>query len=169
MLMGAAQVVQAANTPQEEANKKLVLDFYSALNRAEAAGDLRDEIRKIAEQYIAADYIQHNQMAARAGSGREGLIASFQKMPSGPPNAASKPAQLLTIMASGDMVMQVTGRDLPGLNGGPPQSLFIFNLFRVQNGRLAEHWDGSSGGSMNPPGMGGGPAPVPGAAPGSGS
>jgi hypothetical protein len=42
MLAAGVQVAQAVNTPQEEANNKLVLTFYSALNRAVAAGDLPD-------------------------------------------------------------------------------------------------------------------------------
>lgn len=155
-------MARAEATAQEAANKQVVLDFYAALNRAEVDGNLKEKIRPIVEQYIAADYIQHN---ALAGNGREGLIASFQNMPPAPPNANRKPAQLLAIMASGDMVTQVTSRELPGMNGEPAHATYIFNLFRVKNGKLAEHWDASSGGSMAPPGPGGpraaGAGPVP--------
>lgn len=169
IVLGVIEAAQAHNTPQEEANKKLVLDFYAALNRGDAEGNLREKIRQIAERYIAPDYLQHNEMAARAGSGREGLINSFQQMPPRQPNSNFKPAQLVTIMASGDMVTQITCREIPSAGGGPAKPLYIFNLYRIRDGKLVEHWDGSSGGVVGPPaGQSGGPT-APSAARGPGS
>jgi hypothetical protein len=46
--MGAAQ---AHNTPQEEANKKLVRDFYNALDDAQMEGKIREKIAGIIEKY----------------------------------------------------------------------------------------------------------------------
>jgi predicted SnoaL-like aldol condensation-catalyzing enzyme len=44
-------------------------------------------------------------------------------------------------MAEGDRVMLFTKREVPGGNDGQPSFLYIFNMFRVQDGKLAEHWD----------------------------
>jgi hypothetical protein len=53
MWIGAAQ---ATNTPQEEADKKLVRDFYTALDDAQVEGKIREKITGIIEKYIAVDY-----------------------------------------------------------------------------------------------------------------
>lgn len=69
VLLGGA-TAQAAETPQEAANKKLVLDFYKELYKGEAAGDLKDRIAGIAEKYTLLDYIQHNPAFGGQGGGR---------------------------------------------------------------------------------------------------
>ena len=51
--------------------------------------------------------------------------------------------KLISIMAEGDLVNQVTMRTIPGADGKAPETL-IFNLFRVKNGKLIEHWDAFS-------------------------
>jgi predicted SnoaL-like aldol condensation-catalyzing enzyme len=38
------------------------------------------------------------------------------------------------------MVNQVTVRSMPGADGKTNETI-IFNLFRVKNGKLIEHWD----------------------------
>jgi hypothetical protein len=49
----------------KQSNKALVLEFYAALDRAEARGTLRQEIRNIANHYLRPDYIQHSAAAPR--------------------------------------------------------------------------------------------------------
>jgi predicted SnoaL-like aldol condensation-catalyzing enzyme len=44
-------------------------------------------------------------------------------------------------MAQGDMVVRINSREMPSA----PKPLLIFNLFRIQDGLIAEHWDGYSG------------------------
>ncbi|MDB6014890.1 MAG: hypothetical protein JWL65_7140 [Gammaproteobacteria bacterium] len=139
----------ATYTPQEEANIKLVAEFYAALDRGDAAHDLKQKIRSIAEQYLQPDYIQHAEGARTFGSGREGFIRMFEQMPAMPaaPGAgAPPPPQVMALMADKDRVIRVSARSMPG-PGGPVAS-YIFNMFRVQDGKLAEHWDSSSAGMM---------------------
>jgi predicted SnoaL-like aldol condensation-catalyzing enzyme len=152
----AAQAAQY--TAEEKANIQLVRDFYNALDAADAKGNTKEAIVGIAEKYIAPDYKQH---AMGGQSGRANLVKMFQNLPAGmggpPPGGASgnkppmmEPAKLVTIMAEGDKVIQITSR-------GP---MMIWNMFRVEKGQLAEHWDAGMGGG--PPPAGG---PPPGAAP----
>jgi predicted SnoaL-like aldol condensation-catalyzing enzyme len=153
----------AQYTAQEKANMQMVQDFYAALDEGDAKKNTKVAIVGIAEKYIAPNYKQH---MAGGQSGRENFIKMFQNMPAGiggpppagmaPPAAGSKPppmppvmepAKLVALMAEGDKVIRITSR-------GP---MMIWNMFRIENGQLAEHWD---------PGMGGGAAPAGGPPPG---
>jgi predicted SnoaL-like aldol condensation-catalyzing enzyme len=61
------------------------------------------------------------------------------------------PAQVLSLIANGDIVIRVSSRTMPPAPGAEASPTFIFNMFRIQNGKLAEHWDASSGPAMGPP------------------
>jgi len=181
-LLGLAapfMVAQAATyTAEEKANIKAVADFYAALDARDAAGgESKMPIRPILEKYIKEDYIQH--MAGQE-QGREGLAKMFEGRAGGPPRGGAAPngaagpppggappggappggaggppggaSKVVFIGAVGNMVVRINQRTMPGFNGQAPSTMTIFNMFRVEGGKLAEHWDGSSGG-----GMGGGP------------
>jgi predicted SnoaL-like aldol condensation-catalyzing enzyme len=122
----------AHETAREAANKKLVLDFYAELEKPDQA----QRIAGIAERFIAPGYIQHQEGAA---DGREALVKVFQNRPQGGPPLA--PAKLIAIMAEGDKVIQVTSREVPDSATGGTKPAFIWNMFRIENGQLAEHWD----------------------------
>ncbi|EIZ79922.1 hypothetical protein WSK_1517 [Novosphingobium sp. Rr 2-17] len=155
-----ASPAAAHNTPQEEANKKVVLDFYSALNDADAAGTTAQQAASIITKYIAPNYMQHSEaFNAMPGTGtaRDKLIARFQGMPAmkGPPMPRPKTEQ---VMAQGDRVMLLTSRQLPSPSGAP-KTAFIFNMFRVEGGQLVEHWDVMPAEMTGPPPGGAGAPP----------
>lgn len=136
-------ISQAATyTAQEQANIKLVADFYAALDAA--GSDLKSKIRGIAEQYLKPDYIQHMQAQGPYGKGRDGFIRMLEQMPpmpAAPGAAAPQPPKVLLLNAEGDLVVRISSRTMPGREG----ISYIFNMFRVQDGKLAEHWDATSG------------------------
>jgi len=150
----------ATYTPQEQANMKLVADFYAALDE----GNLQERIGAIAEKYLKEDYIQHSGAGRASGQGRQGFMRIFQR-PSGSPQGAGAPppagragppptgaapptgqparapAKVYALTAHGDLVIRVSalGMSVPG--GGDN---VIFNMYRVKDGKLAEHWDSTS-------------------------
>lgn len=157
--VGASEPTFAAQyTQQEQANMRLVQEFYAALDAANAKGNASEAVVGIAQKYIAPDYKQH---ALGGQNGRENFIKMFRSMLSGAgrpspgssPEAAPlrppvmEPAKIIALMADGDIVVRITSR-------GP---LMIWNMFRIRNGQLAEHWDAGVG---PPPTAAGGPPPV---------
>ncbi len=157
----------AANTPAEAANKKTVLDFYAALNEADATNTMKERISTIAEKYLSPDYKQHTLILPGAGTDLEKLIAMFQSRPARPAaGAVALPRQRTdAIMAEGDRVMLLTSRDQRDPATGEVKSAYTFNMFVVKGGKLVEHWDVSPGRAPPPPGDASG-GPAPGAPPG---
>lgn len=152
-----ASVQAATYTAQERANIKVVEDYFAALDASDATGDAKQKVAAV-KRYVSPDYIQHDQGAAVHGKGREGLIRLFESGPGAmPPRRESPPpAKVLAMMADGDLVIQMTSRSRPSPDGSGSSTSYIVNMFRVQNGKLAEHW----GVGTTPPGLGaGGPPP----------
>lgn len=151
-----AGAAQAHNTPQEEANKKLVRDFYNALDDAQIEGKIREKITGIIEKYIAVDYIQHQEGGKQGRAGMLETVRGPQAAPpaapaGGAPNPMQQRAKLVAIMAEGDRVIQITSRDRPDPATGGTKPSYIWNMFRIENGMLAEHWDSVMPGNMGPP------------------
>ena len=155
---------QAAQyTQQEKDNMAVVQGFYAATAaRRAAGGESKMPFRPIAEKYIAENYHQNSPGWAAEGQGREALIKIFEgrgggpggMQPAAPAGAggtrsggtpaggtpAGQPQRQATqqatkvryIGAQGDIVVRVSGDGSSDL---------VFNMFRVENGKLAEHWD----------------------------
>jgi len=103
-----------------EQNKRLVLVAFDTLfNKRDYA---------TAEKFWSPDYIQHS---AHIEPGREGLFNLIRNAP----DTLRYEHQL--IVAEGDYVI-VHGR----FSGhGPPVAWITADIIRIENGRLAEHWD----------------------------
>ena len=104
----------------EEKNKALLLDAFDTLfNRRDYAA---------AEKYWSPNYIQHS---AHIEPGRDGLFNLIRNSPD------TLRYEHHLIVAEGDYVI-VHGR----FSGtGRPVSWIAADIVRIENGRLAEHWD----------------------------
>jgi predicted SnoaL-like aldol condensation-catalyzing enzyme len=108
-----------SDTTQQK-NKALVLDAFDTLfNKRDYAA---------AEKYWSPNYIQHS---AHIEPGRDGLFNLIRNTP----DTLRYEHQL--IVAEGDYVI-VHGR----FSGyGRPVAWIAADIVRIENGRLAEHWD----------------------------
>lgn len=158
-----APPVAAEDSPQEQANKQLVLAFYDALGDADADGAMAERIAGIAQTYLHPLYTQRAGMFVGLpgeGSDRDKLISLFRSMPRGGPPMPR--ATTVSVMAEGDLVMLLTKRERIDPATGQASDAFTFNMFRVRDGQLIEHWDGSPAGGPPPgppPGNAMGPPP----------
>jgi predicted SnoaL-like aldol condensation-catalyzing enzyme len=108
------------NPTKQEKNKALVLEAFDTLFNK------RDY--EAAERYWSPNYIQHS---AHIEPGREGLFNLIRNAP----DTLRYEHQL--IVAEGDYVI-VHGR-FSGI--GRPVAWVAADIVRIEDGRLAEHWD----------------------------
>ena len=90
-------------------------------------GAFIDRDPSVVERYFASDYIQHNPLIPNGSAAIPGLIASLSKEFSYEPGM---------VVADGDYVM-AHGRYV----GWGPKPMIAVDIFRVANGKVAEHWD----------------------------
>ena len=119
----------ASADPRLAANKQLVYDMYRVVLQAGLAGR--------AQEFIAEDYIQHNPNAAQ---GLAGLVDYVRA--SRPERAITDTLDLPLIMlvAEGDYVTTAFVRPEKDAQGETYYSSW-FDLFRIEHGKIAEHWD----------------------------
>lgn len=118
-----------SSDPKLAANKKLVFDFWREVFQTHDTAQ--------AAKYMAADYIQHN---PNVPTGRQAFMNFFGRFP----RQAVKPEvdNLVNIMAEGDYVVLAFRRELPDpQNAGKNYTTTWFDMFRIQDGKIAEHWD----------------------------
>ncbi len=121
---GLASTAQPALAgPREDANKALVLAFYdAAFSKLDA-----DE----AARYLAPGYIQHNPEVANGVAPLQDYVRWIRA------NTPQSRASIKRVLADGDLVMlHVHSQDKPGERG-----VAVVDIFRVANGKIAEHWD----------------------------
>jgi predicted SnoaL-like aldol condensation-catalyzing enzyme len=105
-------------TPEQ--NKALVLEAFDTLFNK------KDYVA--AEKFWSPTYIQHS---AHIPAGRDGLFGLIKSMP------PTLKYENSLILADGDMLM-LHGR-FSGL--GQPANWIVGDVVRIEDGRLAEHWD----------------------------
>jgi len=112
-----------AETAEQEANKKAVLEFY------EAAINQKDFDK--AAPYIGSRYTQHNPNAADGPEGLKRFLAFLREKF---PQAHSEIKQ---VFADGDyVILHVHAVREPGTRGNA-----IVDIFKLENGKIVEHWD----------------------------
>lgn len=119
----------ASPDPVLAANKRLCYDMYRVVLQAGRADRAQD--------FIAADYIQHNPNVVSGRAALEAFIRGSR------PERAIKPTielPLVAIVAERDMVSLTFVRSETGEDGQAYHTSW-FDLFRIEKGLIAEHWD----------------------------
>lgn len=152
----APEVEQEAVSPeaqealQEQANLELVSEWWRTVLMAGHS--------ELADQYMAEDYIQHN---PNIDTGRAGLLgAPFMQREGGDIPPELDPAPVVQF-AKGDYVVYVWERE--GTDPNDDTQTYLYNFFdivRVENGMVQEHWDSVYKSSTEPVVAGIGPRPV---------
>jgi predicted SnoaL-like aldol condensation-catalyzing enzyme len=105
------------------ANKKLVLAMYEQI--------IGRKDFDAARKYMGDTYRQHSPYAA---DGHDGVRTWLQGFKAAFPNHRY---ELKRVIAEGDYVML----HLHGMNGPNPNGESVIDIFRVENGKVVEHWD----------------------------
>jgi predicted SnoaL-like aldol condensation-catalyzing enzyme len=132
LTVGALLLVTALGANADEAlterNKAIVRDFYTAVfikRNVDAA-----------PRFLSPGYVQHN---AHIPTGLKGFMDTFR------PVFAQKPLpdyrrELLNVVGENDMVVIYVRQSGTDADGSHHLSS-AFDMFRVQNGLITEHWD----------------------------
>jgi predicted SnoaL-like aldol condensation-catalyzing enzyme len=133
------------------ANKRLVFDFWRGIVNA---GHV-----ELADELLAESYIQHSPVLP---TGRAALKQVFSAVPrlEQIPDLVSPP--LVALVAEGHYVVMALAESVAEPSGAGSYTTTHVNLFRVENGRLAEHWHSvqTAPGPNVPRPEDGGPQPV---------
>ena len=125
-------LAQAYETRREQTNIQLVLDMWDGvINRAD-----RDAVMR----YIAEDYVQHNPNVKQGRAGVLDLISLIKD----PPPAMVPPGKktFKKAVAQGEYVVIIWTQPQPDPHTpGETYSGEAFDMFRVRNGQVIEHWD----------------------------
>jgi predicted SnoaL-like aldol condensation-catalyzing enzyme len=143
-LPASAQLPPQANPNHEQllasadahlaANKRLVYDFWREVLEA---GHM-----ELADKYMAESYIQHNPNVA---TGRAAFVAFFSKLGPARPIKPRVVFPLVNIVAEGDLVVLSFAREYPDpKDAAGKYTTTWFDMFRIENGKVAEHWDSAT-------------------------
>jgi predicted SnoaL-like aldol condensation-catalyzing enzyme len=128
---GTAQyaLLEAAE-PALARNKRLAFDAWRQLFDAG-----REEL---VELYLADDYVEHNPNGASGRTGARAWLAGIEDRPI----ATAIDRELVAMIAEGDLVVQVQKLTLPNpWRAGDIYTTTQMDMFRIADGRIAEHWD----------------------------
>ncbi len=106
-----------------EANKALVKAFVTDIL-------VNGKMEKLAGYYDGDNYLQHNPHVPDKVSGLGAALEAMAKQ-----GLTFKYSKIHMVLGEGDFVLTAS----EGTFGGKPTS--FYDLFRVENGKIAEHWD----------------------------
>jgi predicted SnoaL-like aldol condensation-catalyzing enzyme len=107
--------------------KERIMEDVKQIALRALTGVFIDRDPRAVERYFARDYIQHNPTIPNGAAPIGDLISKLSKTFSYEPGM---------VVAEGDLVM-VQGRYV----GWGPKPMIAVDIFRVANGKVAEHWD----------------------------
>ncbi len=116
------------------ANKDAVMKMMSLLVNPETAEQAR--------KYLTEDYIQHNPNIA---SGADAVIEWTKTEEARRARESMRPApEPPLFVAEGDKVVMMIAREVPDPED-PAKTYrsYWFDMWRIEDGKLAEHWDGA--------------------------
>jgi len=129
--LAAQKELLKSDDPTLTQNKKLVYDMWREF--------LEGGHLELADKYFAEDYMQHNPNAA---TGRKALVEFFGKFSKPKPIVDSIKTSVVAIVAEGNLVMLSFVREMPDpADSTKKYTTTWFDLFRIENGKIAEHWD----------------------------
>jgi predicted SnoaL-like aldol condensation-catalyzing enzyme len=118
-----------SSDPQLAANKKLVFDMWRTFLTAHHIDE--------ADKYLAPEYHQHN---PNAETGLEGVKAYFRSQNLEPTAIPDTIPGLVSMVAERDLVVLALVREGKDKDGKPYTTTW-FDMFRIANGKIVEHWD----------------------------
>ncbi len=118
-----APLTAAAEAARLARNKELVLTLYQAL--------IGDKDFEAARRYMGDTYRQHAPYAADGHDGVRNWIAGFKQA------FPEHRYEVKKVIAEGDLVVL----HLHGINGPNPHGESVVDIFRIENGKVVEHWD----------------------------
>lgn len=127
--MEEQQALLESGSPQLAANKKLVYDMYREIVQGGRAD--------LVEKYFTAGYIQHN---PNVPSGRQALADYLSGSRPPRPIEPTITLPVINIIAERDYVAVISERRETDDDGTPYVTTW-FDLYRIEDGRIAEHWD----------------------------
>jgi predicted SnoaL-like aldol condensation-catalyzing enzyme len=123
------QALLKSSDPQLAANKKLVFDMWRTFLDAHHIDE--------ADKFLAPEYHQHN---PNAETGLAGVKAYFAAQNPAPKPVADTIPGLVSIVAERDLVVLALVREYKDKDGNPYTTTW-FDMFRIANGKIVEHWD----------------------------
>ena len=123
----------ASADPRLAANKRLVYDFYREVFEG---GHM-----ELAEKYLAESYIQHNPSVP---TGRAEFVELFSQFAKPKTIEAKMKAPVISIVAEGSLVvLSFVEQHKEPADATKKYTTTWFDMFRLEAGKLAEHWDGA--------------------------
>jgi predicted SnoaL-like aldol condensation-catalyzing enzyme len=123
------QALLKSSDPQLAANKKLVFDMWRTFLTAHHIDE--------ADKFLAPEYHQHN---PNAETGLAGVKAYFKAQNLPPEPVPDTIPGLVSIVAERDLVVVALAREYKDKDGQPYTTTW-FDMFRIANGKIVEHWD----------------------------
>ena len=129
---GADQAQMLASADAKlAANKRLVYDFWREVFEG---GHM-----ELVDKYLAESYIQHNPMVP---TGRAAFVELFGKRAKPVAIEPRVKSPLVAITAEGDLVVLSFVREYDDPKDATKKyTTTWFDMFRIENGKIAEHWD----------------------------
>lgn len=117
--------------PELARNKQLVYDFWRAILQAHHV--------ELGPKYMLESYIQHN---PNFPTGRDGILNALSHAPK-LDILPTIQRPLVDIVAEGNMVVLswVDTRPIDPADKTRTYTTTSFDMFRIQDGKIAEHWD----------------------------